>query len=83
MSIIISASPPLQPPLCLDLWDDLASISSGNAAEDELSIILPASKSQETAEEHVGSLAVDLCWKCPQGYGQDFIMYLGWCILHD
>lgn len=83
MSIIISASTPLQPAPWLDLWDDLASISSGNAAEEELSIILPASKSQNMAEKHVGSLAADLCWKCPRGYGQGFIMYLGGCILHD
>lgn len=40
-------------------------------------------KRWETAEKHVDSLAVDLCWKCPLGYEQDFIMYLGESILYD
>lgn len=49
---LLSQHLPLQPPLCLELWDHLASTSPGNAVEDELSSILPV----KTAEKRLKSM---------------------------
>lgn len=50
---------PLQPPLCLELWNHLASTSSGNAVEDELSIILPVKKKLRNSWKACGLVG---CW---------------------
>lgn len=56
--LLLSQHLPLQPPLCLELWDHLAFTSSGNAVEDELSIILPV-KQQRNSWKACGLAG---CW---------------------
>lgn len=75
MSIIITAST-LQPPLCLELWDDIVSTSSGDAVEVELSVILPVKR----AERQLKSMWTRWPLICAGNVLQDMSRILLWIL---